>query len=406
MSQHSQLVRDAERLAARTSHPESLASRTFRTADALALERTWQRIPVLLRTTLATVIFVAGCSRTAPSVDTGPPRVVVESARVQHVRDQIELDGTVAVSSTVNLVARVAGTLQAAPFAEGTPVRRGQQLFAIEPDAYIENVKLNAAKVEQARADEARQTLLLQENATSQSNVESARSQREQAEANLELARINLGYTEIRAPFDGVIGRRYVDVGNYVGASAGGTTLATVVRLRPVFVNFALGERDLLRLRSRVPSDQKRSKAAVGALHVRVSLPSDHEPSEIGTLDFVDNAIASNTGTIPMRAVFANDDLRLIPGMYARVTLDTSAPREALLVPSQATLSAPEGPAVFVVTAAGIARRRAVKLGQTFAADIEVLEGLNPDDKVVVEGSTSLVDGVHVIVAPAGRQVP
>ena len=149
-------------------------------------------------------------------------QVVIQTLHTQSVQDTLEVDGNTSAVQQVNLVARVAGVLERIHFKDGDKVRSGQVLFTIEQEPYIQQVKLNQAKVVQAKSDYARQVQLLKENATAQSSVESSLSNLEQAQANLRLAEINLGYTTIKAPFDGVISERALDIGNYVGASAGG----------------------------------------------------------------------------------------------------------------------------------------------------------------------------------------
>ena len=170
---------------------------------------------------LLSAFCLTACKPKPPSPSTDLVTVTTLTLQNRMVANRIDLDGTVAPVQQVNVTARVAGKLKHIGFKDGDSVKAGQLLFSIEPDSYIEQVKLNQARLDQAKKDYERQVQLSKENATSVSNVESDLSNLQQAEANLRLAQINLAYTEERAPFDGVMSKRLVDVGNYVGAAPG-----------------------------------------------------------------------------------------------------------------------------------------------------------------------------------------
>ncbi len=202
---------------------------------------------------------LAGCSKPEAGSrvsGTAEPTVSVRTLATKRIRDVIELDGSVSPMQQVNLVARVAGTLEEVRFKDGDRVRGGQVLFIIEQPPYIEQLELNKAKLDQSQADYKRQSELLKENASSQANVETSLSNLKQAEANVKLAQINLDYTVVKAPFDGIVGRRQVDPGNYVGATQGGTVLATVMQVSPAFVYASIGEREAIRVREKMAAGQ------------------------------------------------------------------------------------------------------------------------------------------------------
>ena len=330
------------------------------------------------------------------SAEQAAPQVGVIQMHPQQVTDSIQLDGQVAPSKSVNLVARVSGYLQSAPFTEGAKVEQGQVLFVIEPEPYRQQVKRNQAILDQIRAESKRQQVLLQQNATSQSSVENATSEMLQAEANLKLAQINLDYATVRAPFDGVIGKRTLDVGNYVGATAGGTVLATLQQLQPAYVNFSINERDLLRLRAKYPDARPKSKP----IPVMAALQGEQQPSEQGMLDFVDSSLASGTGALALRTTFANKNLHLLPGMYARVVIKLGEPRTAMLVPCAATQTDQAGASVYVVDKESRAQRQYVKLGERFDQDCEVVSGLEAGQSVIVQGLTSIGAAQRVDAKP------
>lgn len=353
--------------------------------------------------TLLTIFSFAllACNKSSSSSNNAAlaPQVTVIQPQEREVRDQIQLDGQVAASDSVNLVARISGYLQASPFREGDQVKKGQLLFVIEPAPYQQQVKLAQAQLDQARAEARRQDLLIKENATAQSSVDTAKSSRAQAEANLALANINLGYTEVRAPFDGVIGKRTVDAGNYVGASPGGTVLATLQKLRPAYVNFTINERELLRLRKAMASKYHNDPKGqmVGKLKVAVALQGEARPSETGVLDFIDNDLASGTGTLSLRASFANKNLHLIPGLYSKVYIDLGDPHKALLLPAALIMNDQLGDYVYVLDKDDRVTRRNISTGATFGQQREVTAGLAVSDRVISQGLSNVSVGKKVI---------
>ena len=192
-------------------------------------------------------VLLSGCGKRHQVTEAPPPSVTVSLPAQERVADGLDLTGTVAPSRTVDLVARVSGYLRSADFTEGSLVEAGQTLFVIEPEPYEQQLRLAKAAHLRAQSEYDRQQELIKQNATSAANVEKWLSERDQAAAQVEIARINLGYTRITAPFGGRIGRRLVDPGNLVGPSVN-TKLATLDQLRPIYVYFNLNERDTLRI--------------------------------------------------------------------------------------------------------------------------------------------------------------
>jgi RND family efflux transporter MFP subunit len=312
------------------------------------------------------------------------------------VADRMELDGTVAPVQQVNITARVAGKLQKIGFKDGDQVKAGQLLFAIEPDTYVEQVKLNQARLDQAKSDYQRQIKLMEENATSVSNVESDLSNLQQAEANLRLAQINLAYTEERAPFDGVMGRRQVDIGNYVGAGASGTVLGTIIQIAPAYVNAAVSERDALRIREKMNQQGQSVKNKAVGTPVTARLQSETPVTEIGVLDFVDHTVGGTSGTIALRGKFANQNYRLFPGLYAQMSVQLGPDRPALTLPRDLVLSDQQGEYVFIVDTDSRAKRRNIRTNNLPANLKEVLSGLSAGEQVVSVGYNKLSDGQAV----------
>ena len=336
----------------------------------------------------------------APSGAPEAPRPVtvdVRAVEATPLQDVLDLDGVVAAGQRVDLVARVAGVLERIHVPDGARVRRGQPLFTLEQAPYDEQVRLQQARLQQARSDHARQADLLDENASSQASVDLALSTLLQAESQLALAQINRGYTEIRAPFDGILGRHRVDAGNYVGATAGGTVLGTVQQLMPAHVDALAGERDVLRLRERLARQGPVRAGMPGqpqGITVRARLQGSERDVAVGQLDFVDRQFG--TGTLAVRGRFDNADLALVPGQSARLLIELGPPRQALLLPRTAVLDDPQGQYVYVVDASQAARRRAVDTVAAPGERREILRGLTPGERVVVSGAARLADGRQV----------
>ncbi len=346
------------------------------------------------------LVLLCGCGKQNQSPTESLASVVdvtVQPVASIHIQDVIELDGSVAPSQRADLMARVAGALKEIHYRDGQYVRRGRLLFSIEPETYEQQVKLNEARLAQTRSDFDRQSQLLQERATSQSSVDAALANLQQAEANLALAKISLSYTQIRAPFDGVVGRRQVDVGAYVGASPGGTLLATIQKLSPIYVNAAVGERDVLRLRARVAD--RAGQGVAEQVPVQATPQGEDQEPEHGELDFVDRQVLPGTGTLAVRGRFANSDGRLLPGYYAKLSIDLGPPREALLVPRAAILSDQQGDFVYIAEG-DLARRRGVQTRAARGEFREVLSGLAAGELLIVGGTTKVADGRTVRTQP------
>jgi len=223
-------------------------------------------------------------------------------------------------------------------------------LFIIEQDQYEEQVKLNQAIYDEAKIEVTRQKALLKDNATSQASVDKATSSYLQAEANLKLAKINYGYTEMRAPFDGLMGRHLIDVGNYLGSSPNGVKLATIQKINPIYVYFSINERDLLKYQKQYVDENNR-KQLVNKLPVFVQLQGESGFPHEGTLDFAANLLSTSTGSLQLRAEMPNSKLDLLPGLYAKVMAHYGDARKALLVPTSAIQTDQQGPYLYVMDA-------------------------------------------------------
>ncbi len=351
---------------------------------------------------IALLLITGGCSAAEEGAAPPPPAPQIVAARpvIASVGGAIEATGTVAPSSSVDLIARVAGFVRSKGFRDGSFVREGQVLYRLESDSLAAQVQLNAAQASLANQELARQRRLLAQDATARAEVERAAAEAQQASANAQLARINLGYTIVRAPFSGWIGEGSVDVGAFVGGSGAPTTLANVQRLDPVHVNFTLGEREVLRILAAVGS-----AASVRGQPVMVGLQGDEGYPYRGTLTFASKGLDAATGSLQARAIVDNGPGQpLLPGLFARVRIESGTTRTEMLVPARAIQSDPLGDFVLVTEPGGEVRRREVETGADYGGNRVIAKGLRPTDLVVIEGLNKVRIGEKARVRV--RQLP
>lgn len=335
---------------------------------------------------LIALISLKSCGK---EISQAPTPVTIAQPLAQEIRSFAVFDGLVDPYLTVNLDARVKGYLTKIGFADGAMVKKGDLLFVVEQDQYIQEVKLKQAIYTEAKIEIGRQKSLLKENATSQAAVDKALSQFQQADANLALAKINLGYTEIRAPFDGLMGKRLLDVGAYLDATTKGVQLSTIQKISPIYVYFSINERDFLKFTKSQDQNTDR-KSNINKLPIFVGLQDELGYPHEGVLDYAANLISTETGSLQLRAILKNERYQLIPGLYARVMAQYGEPRQALLLPKTAVMADQVGNYVFVLDEAMRAQRQDVSLGQRFDKYVEISQGLTANSKVVVNGFINL----------------
>jgi multidrug efflux system membrane fusion protein len=323
----------------------------------------------------------------------------------------------------VQLDARIEGFLTSIHFKDGDYVKKGDLLFLIEQDIYKAKVqqaegRLAAAQAQLLRASQEydRQLSLLKQNATAKSEVEKWKAERDAAEAsiveakaNLLLARINLGYTRVTAPFDGRMDRHLVTPGNLVGAGKP-TALAIITRMDPIYAYFTLNERDLVRLAEKA---REKGQASQGykATPVFAGIEGGEGYPHEGRLDFISTSLDPNTGTLLLRAIFDNPMIsggapRLVPGMFMRLRIPVDVRGKALLVSERALGVDQGGRYVLVVNDKDIVEQRPVKVGAP-VNDMRVIEeGLKADDRVVVSGLQRARPGAKVTPVQEGTAPP
>ncbi len=351
-------------------------------------------VSILVLLVLVAMICLKSCSKEVKQI---PIPVTTALPLSQEIRSFATFDGLVDPYLTVNLDARVKGYLTKIGFADGAMVKKGDLLFVIEQDTYIQDVKLKQAIYNEAKSEYGRQKSLLKENATSQAAVDKALSQYQQADANLTLAKINLGYTEIRAPFDGLMGRHLLDVGTYLDTTSKGVQLSTIQQISPIYVYFSINERDYLKFQNGQDQNAER-KSQVNTLPVFVGLQSETGYPHEGVLDYAANLISTDTGSLQLRAIFKNENYQLIPGLYARVMAQYGKPRQAFLVPKTAVMTDQVGDYVYILDDAMRAQRQDIVLGQRFEKFVEVSKGLTANSKVVINGFINL--SINQVASP------
>jgi RND family efflux transporter MFP subunit len=263
-------------------------------------------------------------------------------------------------------------------------------------------VAAQKAALRHSETELARYTALAKEDAATQTEVDhwtyenaSAVAALASAQAQVELAKLNLGYTQVRAPFDGRIGRHLVDPDNLVGAMGQQTNLAQIDQIDPMYVYFTINERDLLHVIERM----RRSPAPTLAernIPVFVGLSTEEGYPHEGRLDFAAISVAPTTGTLQVRGIIPNSDGSVLPGLFVRVRVPRPEQRNALLVPGEAISFDQQGAYLLIVNAHNVVERRGVKTGSQVGERIVVEEGLKPDDPVIVEGVLQAIPGREV----------
>ena len=358
---------------------------------------------------LALLAAAAACGDKAA----GPPApqpVATLTMRAQPTSLTQEYPAQLEASNTVEIRPQVSGILYRQAALEGTPVKRGQVLFEIDPQPYSASLAQAQAGLAQARAAEAQATRDLARagpltaiDALSQRELDAAVAANDSAqglvkaaEAAVKTAELNLNYTQVRSPIDGVMSRALIRIGGVVTAYT--TLLTTVYQTNPMYANFSVGEQRLLQVQRELgrPLDQHNPSQR----EFRILLADGSEYELPAKMDFIDAAVDLRTDTLALRLTVPNPKQFLHAGQYVRVVVATRERPNALLLPQRAVQLLQDKNYVWIVDSAGRAQQRDVRMGQQQGSDWVVEEGLAPGDVVVVDGTQKLKSGTPVRIQP------
>lgn len=373
------------------------------------------------------VVLLALCAFCFPAVSTalgqagpaGPPAVGIIAAQTEPITQTEQFIGRIEAVQRVDVVARVTAFLEKRYFVEGADVKEGDLLYLLEQGPFQAAVAAQQAQIaqveaqlENARLTTQRAKTLLGGPAGQQSTYDAAlanqralEAQVEAAQAQLKVAEINLGYTEIRSPINGQIGRTALTIGNVVGPSSG--VLATIISQDPMYVTFPVPVREAIDLRARYAP-----AGGFDAVLIRARLPDGRLYDHAGKLDFVNNTIATNTDTILLRGVLPNPPIfnpartpvtvrELTDGEFVTVLLEGVEPVEVVAIPRAAVLADQQGSYVYVLGPGNRAEERRIQLGQSTTTVAAVTSGLRAGEQVITEGLQRVRPGETVSPGPA-----
>jgi multidrug efflux system membrane fusion protein len=361
-------------------------------------------------------LWLTGCEDRNKYQPPPAPEVGVETPQRRPVTLYLELTGNTTAFNKVDLVARVQGFLDKVGYKDGEKVAAGATLFEIERAPYETSLQIAEASraqqealLVQAEAEFNRQLALQQRQVSSEARLDESRSKRdatiaalEQAKGQVQQAKINLGYTEIKAPFAGVVTARLVDPGSLVGAG-GPTKLATIVQIDPIYVNFNVNEQQVLQVRGQLRSQGLTIKD-LGPIPVDVGLQTETGFPHKGVINYIAPDLDQSTGTLPVRALLDNKAGVLLPGLFVRVRVPIERELESVVVPDRALGNNQLGRYVLVVNDKDVVEQRPVETGDAIDGGMRIIKsGLSEKDRVVVNGIQRAIPGsaVKPVDAPA-----
>jgi RND family efflux transporter MFP subunit len=366
------------------------------------------RIGVVGAGAVLCAVTVSACGEKNQYVAPPPPKVTVAAPTKRPVTIYLEATGNAAAVNQANLVARVQGFVEAVNYQDGQTVKKDTILFTIEPETY--KLKLDQARaaeasaeaaIKQAEADfERTATLSTREFATKQSldaataNKAAAQAKLDQARADTRQATLNYGYAQVKAPFDGIVTARQVSVGELVGVTSP-TVLATIVQPSPIYVNFNISERDVLRIRDQM-ARMGMTRDDLVKIPVEVGLQTDQGYPHKGHFDYGAPTLNSTTGTLTARAILDNAQRVLLPGYFARVRVPMEVVQDALLVPEAALGADQGGRYVLIVNKDNVVEQRKVELGPLLDNMRMIQKGIDAGDRVIVAGLLKAIPGEKV----------
>ena len=357
------------------------------------------------------VAVLAGCKPENKFQPPPPPEISVAVPLKQDYTPYEVLTGNTVAFATVDLVARVEGFLTSQNYVDGSVKKKDDTLFVIEQTMYKAQVKeaeaqLDGAKAKlvQSEAEFTRQETLLRQNVTAQNTYDQAKAKRdsdrasvENAEGNLTIAQTNLGYTTVQAPFDGVVTKHLISVGELVG-NGKATKLASIVQLDPIYVEFNVSEQDVLKIRQNL-ANRRLTIEELGKIPLDIGLMNEEGYPHKGFLNYVSPEIDAQTGTVLVRGLFQNPNRDLLPGFFVRIRLPMGlGAKPVFLIPDRVIAEDQAGKYVLTVDKDNVVHQTRIKEGQLLAGGLRaVIEGLKADDRVVLTTSGRAVPGGKVV---------
>jgi membrane fusion protein (multidrug efflux system) len=332
-----------------------------------------------------------------------PPTVGFVVIKEQPVELTAELPGRTSPFAVSDVRPQVSGIIKARLFVEGSNVKAGQPLYQIDPAPYQAVYDSAEATLASTKARAARYGVLMKQNAIAPQDYDDAQSAYKTAAANAEAARINLDYTRITAPISGRIGASSVTQGALVTANQA-TALATISTLDPIYVDIDQSSSELLALERQVQAGALDRNLPLTA-RVTLQLDDGSSYAHDGKLQFTDVTVDPTTGSVRLRAIFPNPEGLLLPGLYVRATIIQGVDPHGILAPQQGVSHDQKGqPIALVIDANNIARLRVLKTGRAVGGNWQVLDGLKPGDRMIVEGLMKVQPDMKVTPQPIGQK--
>ncbi|WP_245257415.1 efflux RND transporter periplasmic adaptor subunit [Methylocapsa acidiphila] len=358
-------------------------------------------------------------SQQTPSPQPSPnpqssPVIPVVLPKLQAVTDYVEVTGNAASVNTVKLIARVEGYLEKLHFADGAVAKKDDLLFTVQQDQYKAQLQqaqaqlfVQQAALAYAKTEVARYGALVKKDAATQIELDHWHFEQAKAEGDLRsaqaqvvIAQLNMSYTEVRAPFDGLMGKHLIDPGNVIGGVGQQAAVAEILQLDPIYVVANLSEQEALQIRANL--DQRRlSLAELTKIPVDVGLENGNGFPYRGTIEYVAPGIDPSTGTLLVRGILRNPNRTLLPGMFVRIRLPRRLKaQQALLVPNRALGEDQGGRYLLIVNKDDIVEQRYVQLGELYGTLRVVTAGIEPDDRIVVGELWRAAPGTKVTPKP------
>ena len=351
---------------------------------------------VVLMASVGTGFLLAGCGRGGAQNQTPPTTVTVAPVENKEVVEWSEFTGHTEPIDSVEIRPRVSGYIQKVQIQAGQLVKKGDVLFVIDPRWNQAVFDQRQAEFNQAKNEFGRSEMLLANHAISNEEADARKARFEEAKAALDSARLDLEYTQVRAPIDGRVSRAFLTEGNYASGVAGSASLlTTLVSTGPVYVYADVDENSLLKF-NKLAAARKLETNADGKIPVQLQLADETDFPHEGYIESLDNRLKNDTGTIVLRAVFPNAEGQIVPGLFARIRIPLSERHTALLVDERAIGTDQSQKFVFSVTASNTVAYQAVELGASIEGKRIVRSGVQAGQEIVVNGLQRVRPGMPV----------